>query len=180
MMTLQIDRPTYFIQRPEKGYGDLFVYTLRKQWLSGILEIEAESSENFWGRSDFENLLKDPSIKGYVAVKLRTVTGFVMYEKKYDHFNIINLGVHKDYRRRKVGSLLMSRLKNLLDEKRNYLTFDVRETNLPTQLFLRNNGFLATGVVRDYFKDYWFEEDPPEVEDAFSFRYEADNAGQYA
>lgn len=94
-----------------------------------------------------------------------------MYEGEYDHYNILNLGVHDKFRRRGIGSLLLDRMKDRLerDEERDHLRFDVRETNLPTQLFLRNNGFLATGVLKRYFKDYWTEDGPPEVEDAYNF-----------
>jgi [ribosomal protein S18]-alanine N-acetyltransferase len=160
---------TQFVQKPIKAFGDIFVYTMRKKWLPGILEIESESSENFWGRKDFKQLMKQPSVKGYVAVKLTKVVGFVVYEKTKNHLNMLNLAVSKNYRRRGIGSLLLTRLKNVLNPQRSKLSVTVRESNLTTQLFLKSNEFIATGVLRNYFHDHF--ETETEIEDAYNFKY---------
>lgn len=170
MTVLQVGSTTNFIQKPVKKFGDVFVYTMSKQWLTGMLEIESESSENFWGRKDFVRLMKQPFVKGYVAVKLTKVVGFVVYEKTESNLTILNIAVSKNYRRRGLGTLLLDRVKNLLNDQRNFLSIDVRENNLSTHLFLKQNEFLGTGVLRDHFKDYWVE-DKPEIEDGYNFEY---------
>ena len=48
-------------------------------------------------------------------------------------------------------------------QRRNRIVLEVRETNLPAQLFFRQLGFRATGVLKSFY------EDTPE--DAFLMQY---------
>lgn len=165
---LNVYGQTHFCMKPTKG--GMFVYWMRKNYIPDMLEIEAYSSENFWGRKDFQNLLSQVNIQGYVVSRLNKVVGFLMYELLDEELVILNLGVHPEYRREGVGSMLLDRLKSRLKQRKR-IVFDVRETNLPTQIFLKENGFRATNVMRAYFQDYWLEDGPVEVEDAYSFEW---------
>ena len=62
----------------------------------------------------------------------------------------------------------------LSSQRRNRILLEVRETNLPAQLFFKGAGFLATVVLRDYYEDT--------TEDAYlmQFRYRPQVSEQYA
>ena len=53
-------------------------------------------------------------------------------------------------------------------QRRNRIILEVRETNLPAQLFFRENGFRAVSVLREYY------EDTPEDAYLMQYRYRAE------
>ena len=58
------------------------------------------------------------------------------------------------YRRRGIGTQMIGKLIGKLSAgRRTRITLEVRETNLPAQLFFRDNGFRAVSVLRDYYED---------------------------
>jgi len=51
----------------------------------------------------------------------------------------------------------------LTPERRNRIVLEVRETNLPAQLFFRSLGFRAISVLKDFYQDT--------TEDAYLMHY---------
>ena len=41
----------------------------------------------------------------------------------------------------------------LSSQRRTRISLEVRETNVPAQIFFRENGFRATSVLHDYYED---------------------------
>jgi len=54
----------------------------------------------------------------------------------------------------------------LTPDRRGRIVLEVRETNLPAQLFFRSLGFRATSVLKDFYQD--------STEDAYLMQYAAD------
>lgn len=142
--------------------------------------IESRSSkECHWGMDDFIDVMKHPNCGcnllmnhqyAYKNGRWKSgIVGYVVYEKHKKRFDILNLVVDDDFTRKGGGTLLLSKMKKKLSKHRTLLTFDLRESNLDAQLWLRKNKFKATGVARDYFVDYHHE--TIEREDAFTFEY---------
>jgi len=78
--------------------------------------------------------------------------------------HVFNFAVAKRYRRLGVGSQMIAKLiSKLSPQRRNRLLLEVRETNLPAQLFFRSNGFRAVAVVRNFYDDT--------PEDAYAMQY---------
>jgi len=163
---------TLYRTKPQRG--GLFIHWMRGKYISQMLEIEASSTENFWGFADFESLIQQPNIQGYVVCNVQQVVGFIIYEFEEDQFTILNLGVHPDFRRKRIGMMLIDKIKSRM-KRRKKLVMNVRESNFVTQLFLREAKFLATGIVRNFFEDYWDAESAPELENAYCFEYEKVN-----
>jgi ribosomal-protein-alanine N-acetyltransferase len=61
---------------------------------------------------------------------------------------------------RQMAEKLMGKLSS---QHRTAITLEVRETNLPAQLFFRSLGFRATNVLRSYYED--------SPEDAYVMQY---------
>jgi len=80
---------------------------------------------------------------------------------------VLNFAVATDYRRRGVGTQMMAKLIGKLSAQRyTRIILGVHETNLPAQLFLRDNGFHAVAVQEDEesmdgdtyeFERWWYE-----------------------
>jgi len=119
-----------------------------------VLAIEAESFEFPWSEEDFINCLRQRNCIGMVAEHDDRVVGFMIYEVNKTHIHVLNFAVSRAERRRGIGTQMMAELVGKLSsQRRSRITLEVRETNLPAQLFFRANGFRAVSVLRQFFRD---------------------------
>jgi ribosomal-protein-alanine N-acetyltransferase len=132
--------------------------------MAEVLAIEAESFEFPWLEEDFIRCLRQRNCIGMVAEYDERVVGFMIYELNKTRIQVLNFATAAEYRRRGVGSQMVAKLiGKLSNQRRTRIALEVRETNLPAQLFFRAAGFRAVSVLRDYY------EDTPE--DAYAMQY---------
>jgi ribosomal-protein-alanine N-acetyltransferase len=82
------------------------------------------------------------------------VVGFMIYELNKTRIQVLNFASAPDFQRRGVGTQMVGKLIGKLSaQRRTRITLEVRETNLPAQLFFREAGFRAVSVLRDYYED---------------------------
>jgi ribosomal-protein-alanine N-acetyltransferase len=136
--------------------------------MSEVLEIENHSFEFPWTEEDFIRCLRQRNCIGMVAEFEERVVGFMIYELHKTRLHVLNFAVHRDFRRHGVGSAMLQKLiSKLSQQRRNRVLLEVRETNLPAQLFFRSCGFRAISVLRDFY------EDTPEDAYLMQFNYHA-------
>lgn len=135
--------------------------------MAEVLEIERKSFEFPWSEDDFIRCLRQRSCIGMVAELDDRVVGFMIYELHKSRLYILNFAVHPDHRWRHVGMQMVEKLiGKLSNQRRNRITLEVRETNLPAQVFFRKNGFRAISVLREFYEDT--------LEDAYLMEYALD------
>ena len=122
-----------------------------------------------WCEEDFLSLLRQRNCIGMVAENAdEDVVGFMIYELHKSRLDVLNFAVHPAERRKGVGHALLERLKDkLTQQRRNELTFTVRESNLSMQLFLKAGGFFAEDVLRGHYDN---------DEDGYTFSYLLESA----
>ena len=134
-----------------------------------VLATEPESFEFPWLEEDFIRCLRQRNCIGMVAEHDDRVVGFMIYELNKTRIHVLNLAVAEDYRRRGVGTQMVSKLiGKLSDQRRTRIVLEVRETNLAAQLFFRSAEFRATSVLRSHY------EDTPEDAYLMQYRYRAE------
>ena len=137
-----------------------------------VQEIEQQSFEFPWSDDDFIRCLRQRNCIGMVAEHSERVVGFMIYELHKNRLHILNFAVHPDFNRRGVGLQMVKKLvSKLTAQRRNRIMLEVRETNLPAQLFFKHLGFRAVSLLREFY------EDTPEDAYLMQFRLEA-NAEQ--
>ena len=130
-----------------------------------VLDIEGQSFEFPWGEEDFIRCLRQRNCIGMVSEFEEKVVGFMIYELHKTRLHILNFAVNPDFRRKAVGESMMGKLISKLSaQRRNRILLEVRETNLPAQMFFRNQGFRAVSVLRDFYDDT--------TEDAYLMQYQ--------
>lgn len=131
--------------------------------LAAVTDLERHCFDAPWSHADFVKYSRRDGAHGLVAVRGRELVGYVLFESRRKRAVIDNLAVAPGHRRRRVGSsLLNALLPRLYEQGCRRVTAAVRETDLPTQLFLRASGFKAH-VLRGYFHD--------PAEDAYEFEH---------
>jgi len=114
-----------------------------------VLAIEDEGFEFPWLEKEFHRVLQQRNFIGMVAEHEGRVVGFMICEVHKNRIHVLNFAVAADHRRRGVGSQMVAKLA----QKRERLMLEVRERNLPAQLFFRENGFRAVSVLRAFYDD---------------------------
>jgi len=123
-----------------------------------------------WTKEDFCAVLQAANHQGIVALMKQNrkykIVGFAVYCLLADKIHVCNMAVHPEHQGQGVGTMLIDRLKDKLARsgRRKALEFDIRESNLPAQLYLKGRGFRAISVVRN-----WYEQ--PVREDAYKFQF---------
>jgi len=136
-----------------------------------VLDIERGSFEFPWFEEDFIRCLRQRNCIGMVAEHGERVVGFMIYELHKTRLHILNFAVAPEFRRRGVGKQMIEKLiGKLSSQRRTRITLEVRETNLPAQLFFKSASFRAVTVLRAYY------EDSPEDAYLMQFRHTAADA----
>lgn len=141
-----------------------------------VLGIERESFEFPWFEEDFVRSLRQRNCIGMVAEANvgkggERVVGFMIYELHKSRLHILNFAVTKGMRMRGIGRQMAEKLSSKLSsQRRTRITLEVRETNLPAQLFFKKVGFRATTVLRSYYETGYSREDAG-PEDAYVMQF---------
>lgn len=119
-----------------------------------VLQIEANSFEFAWDAKDFQRALKTEGVIGMVASVKHHVQGYMVFQLGENNLHLLNMAVAPDHRRLGIGATMVARMVDwLANNKRNHITLELRETNLPAQLFFRRMGFKAVRVERRFYQD---------------------------
>jgi ribosomal-protein-alanine N-acetyltransferase len=143
---------------------DLHIRWMIRRDMPSVLAIEAESFEFPWSQNDFEECLRQRNCTGMIAELGDTIVGATVYELCERRLHLLNFSVAKKFRRRGIGWQMISRLVGKLSQQRRRAIWaEVRESNLPAQLFFSHFGFRAVNIAHDFYDDT--------DEDAYLFQY---------
>lgn len=136
-----------------------------------VLAIERDAFEFPWQEEDFIRCLRQRNCIGMVAEASERIAGFMVYELQKHRLHILNFAVNERLRRRGIGTQMTRKLiSKLSHDRRSRIMLEIRETNLPAQLFFRSLGFRAVSVLRQFY------EDTPEDAYLMQYRYSAATA----
>jgi ribosomal-protein-alanine N-acetyltransferase len=158
--------------RTEREQVRVHIRWMIRRDMPEVLQTEQESFEFAWTEEDFLRCLRQRNCIGMVAEQGEKVVGFMIYELHKAKLHILNFAVSPRARRHGVGAQMVAKLiSKLSSHRRTRITLEVRETNLPAQLFFRAQGFRAIRVLRAFYED--------SGEDAFLMQYRlADDNGE--
>jgi len=146
------------------GGAGIHVRWMIRRDMPEVMRIEGESFEFPWSEEDFTRCLRQRNCIGMVAEYADSVVAFMIYELHRARLHMLNFAVLRSHRRLGIGSQMMHKLAaKLAPERRDRIVLEVRETNLPAQLFFRSLGFRAVSVLKDFYQDT--------AEDAYLMQY---------
>ena len=122
--------------------------------LPTVLNIEERCFEYPWKEEDFIRCLRQRNCIGMVAERGDQVLGFMIYELHKTRLHLLSMAVDPDYSRQGIGRIMVEYLISKLSyQRRNWLVLEVRESNLPAQLFFKSMGFRAVGILNHFYDD---------------------------
>jgi ribosomal-protein-alanine N-acetyltransferase len=150
------------------GLGIHVRWMIRRD-MSEVITIEQEAFEFPWSEEDFTRCLRQRNCIGMVAELADSVVAFMIYELHRSRLHMLNFAVLRSHRRLGIGTQMMEKLvAKLTPDRRGRIALEVRETNLPAQIFFRSLGFRATSVLKDFYRD--------STEDAYLMQYSLEAA----
>ena len=121
--------------------------------LDAVLAIEAASFTNPWTREMYLSELENKGISHcYLAREDGEPAGFCSFWRVVDELHINNLAVRGPYRRRGIGSALLTHVLNEgVRLGAHSATLEVRRSNEVARQMYEQLGFVASGVRRAYY-----------------------------
>ena len=120
-----------------------------------VAKISILSFSSPWSTESYIQEIKNPVALYLVAVINNNIVGFIGTWNVLDESHITNVAVHPDFRKQKIGSLLLENLINTCEKQHNTSSFDleVRAYNIPAQKLYSKFGFKNNGIRKGYYTD---------------------------
>lgn len=133
--------------------------------LDDLVELERTCFDYHWTQDQF---LMGLDRGAYVILGIRMdeqLVAYLAFSLIEDEMEILNLAVHPDFRKKRLGSALMDRAFAICRAKGIAKSFlDVKESNSPAIAMYQKYGYKQFGVRKRYY--------PDTKEDALLFRYD--------
>lgn len=130
---------------------------LQRQDVDGVLQIETACFSHPWTLEGITQELENPTARFFTARKDDAPIGYIGANNIAGEVYITNLAVLSDYRKQGIGALLLSvLLEQAAYEHAQFVTLEVRESNLPAISLYEKYGFSAVGRRNRFYRD------PPE------------------
>jgi ribosomal-protein-alanine N-acetyltransferase len=107
--------------------------------------------QHAWTTEDFFDALRNRRVISHVATlagESDRVIGYAIKLLRPKRIELWNIAVHPEWQRSGIGTLLLHHVaRGVGDHGRTELTAQVRDGNLPGQLFLKHNGLVCESIV---------------------------------
>lgn len=148
--------------------GDIIICAMTEDDLDEVLAIEKDSFPLPWNRDHFLDELKTECAFPLVALAPeQELAGYVCPRLLFDEGYILDIAVHRAFRGRGVGRVLVERvLAECREGGADFVSLEVRPSNEIAISLYRQLGFVETGRRRRYYEN---------GEDALLMEYNYDN-----
>ena len=107
-----------------------------------------------WSENSISAELNNPLSLWLVALEEDLVVGYVGSQTVLGWTDMMNVAVHPDYRRKKIGEqLVVSLEEELKKQESTCLTLEVRASNEPAKLLYYKLGFQEVGRRKNYYRN---------------------------
>ena len=123
--------------------------------IDAVQEVERSSFPVPWPANAFRHeLTQNRNARYIVARSGRQIVGYAGLWLMVDEAHITTFAVHPDHRRQRTGERLLQRLFEIaVVMNAEWLTLEVRASNLAAQKLYEKYGFRRAGVRRRYYSD---------------------------
>jgi [ribosomal protein S18]-alanine N-acetyltransferase len=123
--------------------------------VAGVKDVERASFPVPWPANAFRHeLTQNRNARYVVAREGERIVGYAGLWLMVDEAHVTTFAVHPDARRRRVGERLLQRLFEIAaGMSAQWLTLEVRASNLAAQRLYEKYGFRRAGVRRRYYSD---------------------------
>lgn len=126
-------------------------YLIRKDMDQAVQIERLCFGQHAWTADDFFDALRNRRVIGHAATiagQTGHVVGYAIKLQQPKRIELLNIAVHPEWQRSGVGTLLLHHVARAIGQHgRNELVAQVRDSNLPGQLFMKHNGLVCESIV---------------------------------
>ena len=120
--------------------------------IDSIVSIEKDSSEHPWTSQQLSESIANSNNLNYILVLESKIIGYILAIPSIDSADILNIVIHKDFKRKGFGSNLIAKLTKELNKKKIKTIFiEVRKSNLSAISFYLSLGFKEISIRKNYY-----------------------------
>lgn len=127
---------------------------MQRRHIDGMVEIEEQCFNSGFARKTFEKELENKIAAYFVAESGEKPVGYAGLWNICGVADIIDVAVHKDFRRQGIGEALIERLiEYSKNENISEINLEVRMSNLAAQSLYKKMGFSEVGQRPNYYEN---------------------------
>ena len=117
-----------------------------------VTELESETSENHWTKQQLSESISNPNNLSQILIVESKIVGYIIAMPSVDSADILNLAVHKDFKRKGYGSSLINHLLFELKKRQiKNLFLEVRMGNFAAISLYLSLGFKEVSIRKNYY-----------------------------
>ncbi len=125
---------------------------MNEKHIDGMVEIEKQCFDSGFAQKTFEKELESKFAIYVVAEDDEKVLGYAGLWDVCGEADIINVGVHKDFRRRKIAYSMIEKLIEICRERNvSVINLEVRTSNIAARELYKKLGFSEFGIRKKYY-----------------------------
>jgi len=135
--------------------SEIKIYPLSIKDIDQVYSIEVETFPKPWSKTSFVSQLLGRRSNIYLVAKNNNeVIGYTGIVKKNKSGHITTIAVRSDFKRKKIGTLLLiSLIRKAIKRGIKRLFLEVRQSNIIAQKFYERFNFFTAGKIRRYYSD---------------------------
>ena len=117
-----------------------------------VAQLEFEASNNPWSKKQLSESVSNPNNLGYLLLVQSKIIGYIIAMPSLDSADILNLAIHKDFKRKGYGSSLINHLLSELKKRQiKNLFLEVRMGNFAAISLYLSLGFKEVSIRKNYY-----------------------------
>ncbi|MBE7031903.1 MAG: ribosomal-protein-alanine N-acetyltransferase [Ruminococcaceae bacterium] len=127
---------------------------MQRQHIDGLVEVEEQCFNSGFARKTFEKELENKIAAYFVATDGEKVIGYAGLWNMCGIADIMDVAVHKDFRRQGIGEALIEKLiEYCKNEDISEINLEVRISNDAAQSLYKKMGFIEVGQRPNYYEN---------------------------
>lgn len=127
------------------------IQALTKDHLPAVAQLESLCFSSPWSLTQLEETLAQPHSHFYIALIDDTLAGYVSFSTILEDGYINNVAVHPELRQQGIAHHLLTHIWTLFQDSLDFLTLEVRESNLPAVKLYEKCGYTSVGLRKNYY-----------------------------
>lgn len=129
---------------------------MKMEDLKQIAALEAELFTEPWNEEDFRREMEENEFANYYVMEHDgQIAGYFGLWILFDQAQITTIGTAKSFQRQKVATKMMSAIDQMcIDQECEFLSLEVRVSNVPAQNLYKKFGLDIVGVRKNYYADH--------------------------
>ncbi|MEC7596475.1 MAG: ribosomal protein S18-alanine N-acetyltransferase [Pseudomonadota bacterium] len=120
--------------------------------IDSVVSVEKDSSEYPWTKKQLSESIANSNNLNYILVLESKIIGYIITMPSIDSADILNIVIHKDFKRKGFGSSLIVEISKVLSQKKIKTIFiEVRKSNLSAISFYLSLGFKEISIRKNYY-----------------------------